>query len=96
MGCCLVFFVLAGAPRAALFFMWLFTNRLSVALESFWYGVVGFFFLPFTTVVYALAYAPERGVRGFGWILVAFAFVTDLSVTFGGGKAERQRRIEYS
>jgi hypothetical protein len=96
MGCCVVFFVLGGAPRFALFLMWLFTNRLTIALESFWLGVLGFFFLPFTTVVYAIAYQPDQGVRGFGWILVAFAFMADLTVTFGGGKAERQRRVEYS
>lgn len=96
MGCCLVFLVLAGAPRFALFLMWLFTDRLAVALDSFVVGALGFFVLPYTTVMYALAYDPLRGVRGLGWFLVAFAFLADLTVTFGGGRAERQRRIEYS
>lgn len=96
MGCCLVFVVLAGAPRFALFLMWLFTDRLQLAFDSFLVGFLGFVFLPFTAVMWAAAYDPIYGVRGIGWFLVILGFLLDLSVTFGGGRAERQRRLEYS
>ena len=71
--------------------MQLFTDRLSVSMDSFLVGLLGFVFLPYTTVLYALAYAPGSGVRGLGWFLVVLGFLLDLGSWFGGGR-EAQRR----
>lgn len=83
--------MLAGAPRFALVLTWLFTDRLSVALSSFWLGLLGFLVLPFTTVFYAWAYAPDRGVSGVGWVLVIVGVVLDVGSWTGGGAAGRRR-----
>jgi len=83
---CLIVLIGAFAPRLALFLMWILTDQLSRAFESFWLGLAGFVFLPFTTLFYALAYAPIAGVSGFGWILVAFGVLLDLSNWFGSGR----------
>lgn len=92
MGCgCLILLASGISPRLALFLMWIFTDRLSIALDSFWVGFAGFLVLPWTTLAWAVAYAPVVGVRGFGLLLVAFAFVMDLSAWFSTGREGYQR-----
>ena len=93
MGCgCLAALFAVALPRFTLFMMWVFSNRLSVAFDSFIIGFLGFLLLPYTTVFYALAFSPfNGGVTGFGWILVVFGFFLDLSSWFGGGKTGRDR-----
>ncbi|MEZ5239372.1 MAG: hypothetical protein R2716_10665 [Microthrixaceae bacterium] len=93
MGCgCLILLASGISPRLALFLMWLFTDRLSLALDSFWLGLAGFLVLPWTTLAWAVAYAPFTGVEGFGVLLVAFGFVVDVSSWLGTGR-ERSRRV---
>jgi hypothetical protein len=92
MGCgCLVALFAVTLPRVTLFLMWVFTDRLSIAFDSFVIGFIGFLILPYTTVFYALAYSPLDGVTGFGWVVVAAGFVADLSSLFGGKSARDQR-----
>ena len=92
MGCgCLLALVSMISPRLAIFALWLFTDRLSVAFESFWICLLGFFLLPWTTLAWAVVYAPVRGVTGFGWFLVILGFVVDLGTHTGGAEARRQR-----
>lgn len=91
MGCCAGVFVLAGAPRFALFLLWIFTERLTIAFESFFIGFLGFLLLPYTTVFYALAYQPVKGVSGIGWFIVLLGFVIDIGSYTSGGYAQRRR-----
>jgi hypothetical protein len=94
MGCgCLIALLGLSAPRFALLVTWLFTDRMRIAFDSFLVAFLGFLVLPFTTLFYALSYAPVRGVHGFGWILVGFGVVLDLSAS-GGGVFGRRRRVE--
>jgi hypothetical protein len=88
--CCVVLVLLAGAPRLALFFMWILTDQLSKAYDSWVLPTLGFFILPWTTLFYALAYAPIGGVEGIGWFFVAFGFVLDLSSYSGGARQRMQ------
>jgi hypothetical protein len=89
------FVVLIGAflPRVALVLWWLFGDHLSVAYDSFLLAFLGFLFLPYTTLMYALAYAPFAGVTGLGWFLVVLAFLVDLSNIFGGAREGGRRRL---
>jgi hypothetical protein len=48
-------------------------------------------FLPWTTLAWALVYAPVKGVTGFGWVIVVLAFLADISVHVGSAQARRQR-----
>jgi hypothetical protein len=91
---CGCLFVLAAAisPRFGLVLLWGFTDRMNLAFESFWWALIGFIFLPWTTLVFALVYAPRQGVSGFGWVLVAFAFFVDLSTHVGATQARRQQQ----
>jgi hypothetical protein len=94
MGCgCVIALLAMLSPRVAIVFTWLFTDRMSVAFESFWMGLAGFFLLPWTTLAWALVYAPVRGVTGFGWFFVILAFVVDLSTHVGTAQARREKRV---
>jgi hypothetical protein len=93
MGCCAGAAVLAGAPRLALVMLLIFTDRLTVAFDSFWYGLLGFLLLPFTTVFFALAYSEaDGGVTGIGWAFVVLGVVLDISSYGSGGYGKQQQR----
>lgn len=88
---CLFALVAAFSARFALFLVWLFTDRLSIAFRSGWEGVLGFIFVPYATLFYALAYAPGRGVDAFGWCIVAVGLLFDISSHLAGSRARRRR-----
>ncbi len=88
---CIVALVAAFSARFALFLVWLFSDRLSIAFRSGWEGLLGFVFLPYTTLFYALVYAPGHGVDAFGWFIVALGVVIDVSSQLLGSRARRRR-----
>lgn len=95
MGCCFgcvgVFF-----PRVALFFIWVLTSLVSRAFNGILVPLLGFLFLPYTTLVYVLVYSPGHGgVSGFGWLLVILAFLIDLGAYGGTGVTNRRRLPRY-
>ena len=88
---CLVALIALVSPRLAVFLLWLFTDRMRIAFDSGLIALLGFFFLPWTTLVYALAYAPFGGVSGLGWVFVAIALFADLASYGSGERARRDR-----
>jgi len=89
MGCVLALFALIS-PRFVLAMVYVFSNRLTVAFSSGWEGIIGFLFLPYTTLFYALVYRPGFAVRGFGWFIVALGVLMDLSSTTWGSRVGGQ------
>jgi hypothetical protein len=88
MGCLLAIF--AGFfPRIALVCLWIFTNDVDRAYDSFIVPLLGLIFLPLTTLVYALAWSPVGGVEGIEWLWVGIALVLDLTAYGGGARARR-------
>ena len=75
MGCLLPLFALA-TPRFILVVLWLFTDYLSRAYENFWLPLLGFIFLPTTTVGYAIAQNMFDGVRSWGLVIVLFGLAS--------------------
>ena len=93
--CCLVAVFAWVAPRLTLFLMWVFGfDNLKWAIDSWILGFLGFLVLPYTTVLYVIAYAPTAGVSGLGWFFVALGFLMDLSSIFGGGKQGQTVYVE--
>jgi formate hydrogenlyase subunit 3/multisubunit Na+/H+ antiporter MnhD subunit len=88
---CLVALLAWLSPRFALALMWLFTDRLEVAFSSWIWGAIGFLVLPYTTVLYALAFHPTLGVTGFGLLLVGFGFLLDLGSLLNGRRQAGRR-----
>ncbi len=94
MGCCLLSLAAFLSPRFVILFEWIFTDRLTFAFDSWWMGFAGFLFLPWTTVMFSLAYAPafDEGVSGIGYLFVAFGLVLDIASYAGGGRTAQQRQ----
>jgi hypothetical protein len=92
MGCCL--FALASwlSPRFAIFLWWIFGERLSLVFDHFWKGFLGFLIVPWTTLFYALAWAPVQHVTGIGWLFVAFGLLLDIGTWTGGGRSAQQQQ----
>ena len=88
---CLLALLAAISPRLVIFLLWVFTDRLTIAFRSGWEGVLGFIFLPYATLFYALVYAPGKGLDAFGWVIVALGVLLDLSSLSAGSRAGRRR-----
>ncbi len=74
MGCFLVLFAFIS-PRLALFALWLFSDLLSRAFDSWFVPFLGFFLLPWTTLAYAVMWSSSDRVSGFEWFIVVLAFL---------------------
>ena len=80
------------SPRLALFFIFLFSNLLSRAFDSWLLPLIGFFLLPWTTLAYAVMWdTGTRDVNGFEWFIVLLAFLADLA-SYAGGRSYRYAR----
>jgi hypothetical protein len=88
---CFIALLAVFSPRLALFALWAFTDRMSIAFDSFWWALIGFVFLPWTTLAWAVAYAPRNGVTGFGWFVVGLGVFVDISTHIGSSQARRRK-----
>jgi hypothetical protein len=77
---CLVALIALISPRLALVLLWLFSDLLSRAFDSWIVPLLGFFLLPWTTLTYAgfWDWGSGRGVEGFEWFFIVLAFVIDV------------------
>jgi hypothetical protein len=87
--CCVLILLAFFTPRIVLFILWLFTNYLSRAYDSFLLPFLGFLFLPATTLAYAIAQNEFGGVNGLGLVAVLIGLAVDIGLLGGGA---RQRR----
>jgi hypothetical protein len=89
MGCLVVLFALIS-PRLAIFLLFLFSDLLSRAFDSWFLPFLGFFLLPWTTLAYALMWdVGSNGVKGFEWFIVVLAFFFDLGSYAEGRRGRR-------
>lgn len=87
--CCWLLIGWAFAPRVALVLLWLLTDRISAAFGSILLPLLGFFVLPWTTLIYTLT-APG-GLGAIDLVLLVIALVADLG-SYGGGYRYRSSR----
>ena len=86
--CCVLILVALVGPRLGLAVLWLFTDYLSRAFDSFLLPFLGFVFLPWTTLAFAFAQNSMGGVQGLGLVLVIIGVLADIGV-IGGGASRR-------
>ncbi len=87
---CLVVLLAFISPRLALFAIFLFSDLLSRAFDSWFIPLLGFFLLPWTTLAYAVMWsASTNQVNGFEWFIVILAFLIDLGSWANRGRARR-------
>jgi hypothetical protein len=85
---CLVALLALISPRVALAAIWLFSDLLSRAFDSWVLPLLGFFLLPWTTLGYAVMWSiGSNRVTGFEWFIVALAFLVDLGSYANGRRA---------
>jgi hypothetical protein len=91
MPCILLLLVLAF-PRVILLLMFLMSNYLSRAYDNLLVPLLGFIFLPLTTIVYAweVNSHPHVALQGGNLILLLIAVIIDLG-GLGGGYHRRSR-----
>ena len=89
MPCLIALFALIG-PRVALIFTAILSDMISRAIDSFWVALLGFLFLPWTTLAYVVFYdlGSGRKVYGIEWFLVGLAFLVDIA-SYAGGRYAR-------
>jgi hypothetical protein len=85
---CLIALIALISPRLALFAIFLFSDLLSDAFDSWLLPLLGFFLLPWTTLAYAVMWSSSHEVAGFEWFIVILAFVLDLG-SYRSGKRGR-------
>ena len=78
-------------PRLVLFIMFLSSGYLGRAYETTLWPVLGFFFMPFTTLAYAWAVNSNGTVTGGYLVVVVIAVLMDLGATGNGAHEGRSR-----
>jgi len=89
---CLLVLVILFFPRVVLVLMFLFTTYLG---RAFHHGllvpVLGFIFLPITTIVYAWEINSHLALEGINLLWLVLAVIIDVSGWGGGGHHARRR-----
>jgi hypothetical protein len=91
MPCLLVLLVLAF-PRLVLVVMYFTSAYLQRAYHDLIIPLIGFFFLPLTTLAYAWLMNTHRALEGINLIYLLAAAIIDLG-GLSGGESHRRRRL---
>jgi hypothetical protein len=87
---CLIGCLALCMPRLVLFLVWLFSNYLNEAYQTILWPVLGFLFMPLTTLAYAWArHQGDGSVSGIGLVVVVIAVLIDLGL-LGTGESSRR------
>lgn len=85
--CCVVTTLMLLGPRLAIVVWWLLQPaRWSIAFSSMIWPIVGFLFLPWTTLMYVLVI--PGGLSLVNWIFLVLALIVDLG-SYGSGYQSR-------
>jgi hypothetical protein len=79
LGCgCLIAMVAAFAPRLVILLAWLFSDRWDLVWDTWLWPLLGFIFLPYTTIMYVLVWNIATGVSGWDWLWIGLGVVLDI------------------
>jgi hypothetical protein len=84
---CLIAIITLITPRLIMVVLWIFTDYLSRAFDSFVWPFLGFLVLPTTTMAYAIAENEFGGVEGWGLAILILGVIADLGLLGGSGRA---------
>jgi ACR3 family arsenite efflux pump ArsB len=88
---CLVLIVFLAFPRIALVLLFLFSNYLQRAYHGIILLLLGFLFLPLTTLAYAWMANTRQPIAGINLVILIVAVVIDLG-GLSRGEYHRRRR----
>lgn len=84
---CLLALVAFFFPRLVIVLLVLFSDYIGRAYQTVLWPLLGFFFLPYTTLAYAWAINTAGSVHGWYLVVVVVAVLLDLGVVGGGSRA---------
>jgi hypothetical protein len=87
--CCVLALLAFFGPRLVLFLLFLFTDYLSRAFDMVLLPFLGFLFLPWTTIAFAIARNEFGGANGVGLLVIVIGFLVDIGVVGGGARGRR-------
>jgi hypothetical protein len=88
---CLLVLVFLAFPRIALVLLFIFSNYLQRAYHSLLLPLLGFLFLPLTTLVYAWMANTRQPIVGINVLILIITVVIDIG-GLGGGEYHRRSR----
>ncbi len=92
MGCLLAILSLF-MPRLVIVLVVIFSDWLGAAYQTMLWPLLGFFFMPLTTLAYAAAWHMGSGsISGLGIVIIVIAVMIDLGL-IGGSATARQRAV---
>jgi hypothetical protein len=89
---CLLVLLLLAFPRVVLVVMFLTSTYLQRAYHGLILPVLGFIFLPLTTIVYAWLMNTHAPLEGINLLYLILAVIIDVG-GLGGGEAHRRSRV---
>ncbi len=93
---CLIALAALITPRFILFILWLFTDYLNTAFSSGWWALLGFIFLPTTTIAYAIAQNEfttiTGGIEAMGIVVIVIGVAIDIGLLGGSGRGVARRQ----
>jgi hypothetical protein len=87
---CLLLIGILAFPRIVLVLMWLFTNVLTRAYQGMLIPILGFIFLPVTTIVYAWLVSNHMPLDGINVLFLVLAVLVDAGSHGGGARYYRR------
>jgi hypothetical protein len=92
---CFFLTVLLLGPRVGILLWWLFEpNRWDAAFSSVFWPILGFIFLPWTTLMFVLV-APFGNVEEWDWFWLTMAFIADF-VSWTSNAYTNRSRLGYA
>jgi hypothetical protein len=79
-----------GTPRLAIVLVVIFSDYIGRAYDTMLWPLLGFFFMPMTTLVYAWAINARGSVDGIHLVVLVLAVLLDLGLIGGSSRARRQ------
>jgi hypothetical protein len=90
---CLLALLAFFFPRFVMVVIYIFSDYLQTAFKTALWPLLGFIFLPYTTLAYAFAMHQNNGsVSGIYLIIVIVAFLMDIG-SASGAEVTRRRRV---
>jgi hypothetical protein len=88
---CLLLILVLAFPRIALVLLFFFSNYLQRAYHGLLLPLLGFLFLPLTTLAYAWMVNTRQPIEGINLLILVVAIVIDVG-GLGGGEYHRRSR----